>query len=75
MMMNELMRQRVHAFLQDEDNLEMLREWFFESPLAEGIANDSSLTEQQITERLHRMFENELEQIVVAYFESQQQNP
>ncbi len=72
-MMNELMRERVHAFLQDADNLEMLRDWFFESQLAEAIANDSSLTEQQITERLHRIFEADLEQIVVAYFESEEQ--
>lgn len=72
--MNELMRERVHAFLQDEDNLKMLRDWFFESRLAEEIANDSSLTEQQITERLHRIFETDLERIVVAYFESKQEN-
>ena len=72
--MNELMRERVHAFLQDEDNLEMLRDWFFESWLAEEIANDSSLTEQQITERLHRILETDLERIVVAYFESQEQS-
>lgn len=69
--MNELMRERVRAFLQDEDNLELLRDWFFESRLAEEIADDSSLTEQQITERLHRIFENDLERIVIAYFESQ----
>ena len=72
--MNELMRERVHVFLQDEDNLAMLRDWFFESRLAEEIANDSSLTEQQIAERLHRVFETDLQRIVVAYLESQQED-
>jgi hypothetical protein len=73
--MNELMRERVHAFLQNEDNLEVLRDWFFESRLAEEIANDTSLTEQQIIERLHRLFEADRERIVVAYFEAQENAP
>ncbi|MGF1613131.1 MAG: hypothetical protein ACFCVA_04240 [Gammaproteobacteria bacterium] len=70
--MKQQMSERVHAFLQDGDNLQRLRDWFFESALAEEIANDSSLTEQQITERLHRIFETDLERIVVSYLESQE---
>lgn len=70
--MNEQMQERIHAFLQHEDNVDRLRDWFLESRLAEEIMDDTSLTEQQATEKLHRVFEADLERIAVAYFEAEE---
>lgn len=67
--MNEEMRARIHEFLQYEDNIDALREWFFESRYAEEISNDTTLSEQEITAKLHRVFKDDLEQIAIDYFE------